>query len=102
MPNPYVAATSQEQPLPPTITSGRGDRKISFIHLPRQSTVYIYTVRGELVQKLEMPSGQNLDDGTIDWNLRTRENLEVAYGIYFYVVDAPGVGQKNGKLAIIK
>ncbi len=102
VPNPYVAATSQEQPLPPTITSGRGDRKISFIHLPRNSTVYIYTVRGELVQKLEMESGQNLDNGTIDWNLRTRENLEVAYGVYFYVVDAPGVGQKNGKLAIIK
>lgn len=102
VPNPYVAATSQEPPLPPTITSGRGDRKISFIHLPKNSVIYIYTVRGELVQKLEMPSGQSMNDGTINWDLRTKDNLEVAYGVYFYLVDAPGVGQKYGKLAIIK
>jgi len=102
VPNPYVAATSQEPPLPPTITSGRGQRKISFIHLPKNSTVYIYTARGELVRKLEMPPGQSIADGTIDWDLRTSANLEVAYGVYFYIVDAPGVGQKYGKLAIIK
>jgi hypothetical protein len=102
VPNPYIATTTQEQPLPPTITSGRGDRKISFIHLPKGSTVSIFTVRGELVRKLEMPSTQNIDDGSIDWDLRSRENIEVAYGVYFYVVEAPGVGQKTGKLAVIK
>ena len=102
VPNPYLAASSQEPPLPPTITSGRGDRKISFIHLPLNSTVYIYTVRGELVRKLEMSPDQNINDGTINWDLRTRENLEVAYGVYFYLVDAPNVGRKYGKLAIIK
>lgn len=102
VPNPYVAATTQESPLPPTITSGRGERKISFIHLPKNSTVYIYTARGELVRQLEMPLAQNIDDGTINWDLRTKENLEVAYGVYLYLVDAPSVGQKHGKLAIIK
>ncbi len=102
VPNPYIAATSQESPLPPTITSGRGERKISFIHLPEGSTIYIYTVRGELVRKLLMPASQNISDGTIDWDLRTSENLDVAYGVYFYLVDAPGVGQKYGRLAIIK
>ncbi len=102
VPNPYVAATSQEPPLPPTITSGRGERIISFIHLPKNSTVYIFTVRGELVRKLQMPAGQSIDDGTIQWDLRTSSNLEVAYGVYFFLVDAPGVGQKYGKLAIIK
>ena len=102
VPNPYLAATSQEPPLPPTITSGRGDRKISFIHLPKDATIYIYTVRGELVRKLEMSSTQNINDGTVDWDLRSRENIEVAYGVYFYIVDVPGVGKKTGKLAIIK
>lgn len=102
VPNPYLATSSQEAPLPPTITSGRGDRKIAFIHLPLNSTVYIYTVRGELVRKLEMSPDQNINDGTINWDLRTRENLEVAYGVYFYLVDAPNVGRKYGKLAIIK
>jgi hypothetical protein len=102
VPNPYLAATSQEPPLPPTITSGRGDRKISFIHLPKNSTIYIYTVRGELVRRLEMDPNQNINDGTVDWDLRSRENIDVAYGVYFYLVDVPGVGQKTGKLAIIK
>jgi hypothetical protein len=101
VPNPYVVATSQEPPLPPTITSGRGGRKISFIHLPKNSVVYIYTVRGELVRRLDMPADQNIDDGAVDWDLRTRENLDVAYGVYLYLVDAPA-GRKMGKLAIIK
>ncbi len=102
VPNPYIATTSQESPLPPTITSGRGDRKISFIHLPKDSKIYIFTVRGELVRTLQMPSNQSINDGTVDWDLRSRENIEVAYGVYFYLIDAPGVGKKTGKLAIIK
>ncbi len=102
VPNPYVAATSQEPPLPPAITSGRGERKVTFIHLPKNSTIYIFTVRGELVRKLQVPPGQGISDGSVDWDLRTSDNLEVAYGVYFYLVDAPSVGQKYGKLAIIK
>lgn len=102
VPNPYVASTSQEQPLPPTIYSGRGTRKVSFIHLPPKSTIYIYTSRGELVRKLQMPAGQSTTNGSVDWDLTTNNNLEVAYGVYFFLVDAPGVGQKSGKLAIIK
>ncbi len=102
VPNPYVAATTQEQPLPPGINSGRGTRKISFIHLPPNCTIYIYTSRGELVRRLPMPAGQDIGDGTVDWDLRTDANLDVAYGVYFYMVDAPGIGQKFGKIAIIK
>jgi len=49
-----------------------------------------------------MPSSQSSTNGSVDWDLTTNDNLEVAYGVYFYLVDAPGVGQKYGKLAIIK
>ncbi|MDR3628533.1 MAG: hypothetical protein P4L45_16930 [Ignavibacteriaceae bacterium] len=102
VPNPYIATTTQEAALPATITTGRGTRKISFIHLPKSSSIYIYTSRGELVRKLVMPLGQQINDGSLDWDLTTSANLDVAYGVYFYMVDAPGVGQKFGKLAIIK
>lgn len=102
VPNPYVASSTQEPALPPGINSGRGTRKISFIHLPPNSTIYIFTSRGELVRKLQMPAGQDISDGSLDWNLRTDANLEIAYGVYFYVVDAPGIGQKYGKIAVIK
>jgi hypothetical protein len=100
VPNPYVAAASWEAPLPPTITSGRGERRIDFINLPAGAIVRIYTARGELVQTLEHSGA--IENGSVSWNLRTRENLDVAYGVYFYHVEAPGVGETTGKLAIIK
>lgn len=100
VPNPYVAAASWERALPPTITSGRGERRVDFIHLPANARIRIYNARGELVRELRHESG--IDDGTVSWDLRTRENLEVAYGVYFYHVEAPNVGEKTGKLAIIK
>ncbi len=100
VPNPYVSAASWEAPLPPTISSGRGERRVDFINLPAGAIIRIYTSRGELVRELRHDGG--LEKGTVSWNLRTREDLDVAYGIYFYHVEAPGVGETTGKLAIIK
>lgn len=101
VPNPYVAAATWEQPLPPTISSGRGERRIDFIHVPANAKIRIFTARGEHVVTLEHDKPS--DDGTVSWNLRTKENLDVAYGVYFYVVEAPGISEvKRGKLAIIK
>lgn len=100
VPNPYVAAASWESKLPPTVTSGRGERRVDFIHIPANSTIRIFNVRGELVKELRHDG--DLNDGTVSWDLRTRESLEVAYGVYFYHVQAPGLGDKTGKLAIIK
>ena len=34
-------------------------------------------------------------------DLKTKENLDIAFGIYFYVIESP-VGNKTGKIAIIK
>ena len=99
VPNPYVTAAEFELPLPPGITSGRGERRIDFTHLPAAATVRIYTSRGDHVVTLTHPG--NIEDGTVSWNLKTKENLDVAYGVYFYVVESP-VGNKTGKIAIIK
>jgi hypothetical protein len=61
--------------------------------------VRIYSVRGDLVQKLEHNGSR---DGFVAWNLRTKDNLDVAPGLYIYHVDAPGTGEYTGKLAVIK
>jgi len=98
VPNPYVTASSFEPPLPPGITSGRGDRKFEFIHLPAQSNITIFTARGDRIATLYHNGS---DDGSVSWNVKTDENLDVAFGVYFYVVESP-VGNKTGKLAIIK
>ncbi|GAB4364183.1 MAG: hypothetical protein Kow0042_02570 [Calditrichia bacterium] len=98
-PNPYIVAHEFEPPLPPNVTSGRGERRIYFSRIPEKSKIHIFTVRGEHVITLE--DNNPLFNGTITWNLKTKENLDIAYGVYFYVVDSPA-GKARGKLAIIK
>lgn len=96
VPNPYVATASWESK---PIKGNRGDRKIQFTHLPPKATVRIYTIRGELVQTLyhDEPSW----DGSLNWNMKSREGLDVAYGMYLYHVES-SAGEKTGKFALIK
>jgi len=44
----------------------------------------------------------NLFVGDVFWNLRTEENLDAAFGVYVFVVDAPNIGTKISKFALIK
>ncbi|RMH76204.1 MAG: hypothetical protein D6681_21745 [Calditrichaeota bacterium] len=98
VPNPYVATAIWE---PRNVyASGRGERSIHFIHLPQKCTIRIFNVRGELVDVIHHDS--DVTDGTADWDLLSKDNLEVAYGVYIYHVDAPGIGQITGKFAVIK
>lgn len=92
VPNPYVAATVTEgRPF----LQGRGERRIEFRNLPTQSTIRIYTVNGTFVRELDESAGFAV------WDLRTKDNLEAAFGLYFYHVRAEGIGEKVGKFAII-
>jgi hypothetical protein len=40
--------------------------------------------------------------GTITWDLKTKENLDIAFGVYYYIVESKTGGKKSGKLAVIK
>ena len=71
--------------------------------------IRIYTVRGELVRTLHqdgsVSAGGDItgsNQGFVAWDLRTKDNLDVAPGLYIYHVDAPGVGTHVGKFAVIK
>jgi hypothetical protein len=97
VPNPYVGAASWE---PATATTGRGERVIYFIHLPNKCTIRIYTISGNLVKTLEHDAP--LTDGQQRWDLTTKDGMSLAFGVYIFHVDAPGIGQKIGKFAIIK
>ncbi len=99
VPNPYVVTHAAEARLLSTQTSGRGEREIRFTHVPPGAEISIFTVRGELIKKLRQES---LYVGDVYWNLRTEENIEAAYGVYVYIVQAPGIGNKTGKFALIK
>ncbi len=97
VPNPYVGAASFEPSR--FAISGRGERRMEFRGLPTNCTVRIYTVKGELVQTLQQDGSNN---GYIPWNLRTKDNLDVAPGLYIFHVDGKEAGTYIGKFAIIK
>ena len=99
VPNPYIAATIAESSLPPGVSSGRGERKIEFQNVPNDATIKIYNIRGQHITTLNHDG--NIFDGSVSWDLRTKENMDIAYGVYLYVVES-SMGVKKGKIAIIK
>ena len=100
VPNPYVVGHRFESPLPPGITSGRGSRKVEFQNLPADGMVHIFSSRGQHIRTLNH-SG-NMFSGTIAWDLKSKENLDIAFGVYYYIVESKVGGKTSGKLAIIK
>ncbi len=100
VPNPYIAtATWESRSLYPT---GRGDRKIDFTNLPAKCTIRIYTIAGALVKTLYKDNSNLNNGGAISWNLVSDDGMDIAYGIYLFHVDAPGIGEYIGKFAVIK
>jgi hypothetical protein len=99
VPNPYVVSNTWE-PLNP-YTSGRGPRELHFIHLPPRCTIKIFSLSGQLVDtiKHEAPT---VADGTEIWDMLSRDQLDISYGVYIFHVDAGELGQKVGKFAVIK
>jgi len=99
VPNPYLAVSTLERRMI-SEDYGRGDRRIDFVNLPTECTIKIFTVAGRLVREIHHSS--TVDKGRAIWDLRTKDGLEVSQGYYFYHVEAPGIGEKTGKFAIIK
>ena len=88
VPNPFYL----RGPYDPAV----GNYQIRFHHLPEKCTITIYNLAGDYIAKIDK------DDATpiATWNLQTENRIPVASGIYIYVVDAPGFGQKIGKMAV--
>ncbi len=96
VPNPYVAYSISENPGRTQVK--RGERELQFRNLPPQCTIRIYTLTGELVDTIVKD-----DNGSIAyWNLLSSEGMRIAYGVYIYHVDVPGVGEHIGRFGVIK
>jgi hypothetical protein len=90
VPNPYIGAAKWEQVV--------NTRKLQFAFLPAECTISIFTVRGELIQTIRHYNRT----GTEDWNLTNQSGVEVAFGLYVYIVETPEGNKVTGKFAIIK
>lgn len=90
IPNPYRFSADWEY---------GGQRRVTFIGLPGEATIRIYTVAGALVRTLDH------DDPESDlefWDLRNADGEEIAPGLYIWAIEAPGIGSTIGKIMIIK
>ncbi len=92
-------------PNPFVVTSGfdvsRDRHEIQFTRLPETCTIKIFTITGELVKTIAY-NRNSAGTSFARWDLKTEFGSEVAYGVYLYHVDAPAVGKKMGKLAIMR
>ncbi|MDP2887294.1 MAG: hypothetical protein Q8P51_19995 [Ignavibacteria bacterium] len=96
VPNPYVGFASFEPER--FAVTGRGIRRMEFRGLPANCTVRIFAVNGDLIQTLRHDGST---DGMVPWDLRTKDNLEIAPGLYIFHVESD-LGTKMGKFAVIK
>jgi hypothetical protein len=89
VPNPYYGYHSGE--MDPF------DRWVQFTNLPNEVTIKIFDIAGNLIRTLE----KNDDATLMQWDMHNAYDLPVASGIYVCHVDAPGIGEKVLKLAIV-
>lgn len=101
VPNPYVVTSPFEPPI--TSSSFQQQRELHFTHMPVPSTLRIFTVAGNLIREMRFDENDSrVHNGTFIWNMLTKDNLEISYGVYLFHVDAPGIGEHMDKFAVIK
>ena len=80
------------------------NRELHFTGIPAPSTLRIFTVSGVMIREIQISESDLTSEygGTYIWDMLTKDNLEISYGIYLYHIEAPGIGEKVGKFAVIK
>jgi hypothetical protein len=89
VPNPYYGFHSEEG----------ATRWVQFTHLPSKCSIRIFDLSGVIVQKLKKNDPAS---SLLQWNLQTMYGKPVGSGIYIYYIEAPGIGEKTGKMAIFQ
>lgn len=111
VPNPYYGRSEYQESL--------FDKRIKFINLPGTCTIRVFTVSGDLVATIAHNATSNNDrtnsnplsatatgtpaETSVEtWDLRNPGGKFVASGMYVAVIDAPGIGKKTLKFAVIQ
>jgi len=111
VPNPYVVTNTMETAVANWQRNQR--RQLMFTHITAQCTIKSFTISGVLIDESEVDNSttnthafwdlNSPANGTVHWDLRSKEGLEIAAGYYLYHVQSKVTGDvKIGKFAIIK
>ena len=94
VPNPYLVRANWDV--------SKNYPNIYFTRLPAKCTIRIFNLAGDLIRVINHDSAYDDNNGSEIWDLLTTYDKRPASGIYIYQIDAPGIGTKLGKFAIIK
>ena len=94
-PNPYKRAALHDN------FSNVYDHKLLFYNLPPECTITILDVAGQIIDQIKFQS-TNPNNGSIFWDMFSKDGIEVASGLYIYVVESPSGSQKMGHFAILR
>ena len=76
------------------------EKRLQFVNLPPEAVVRIYSLSGVLLQVLDHNDASG--GGTLDWDMRTRNNQFIASGVYFFHVETPNGKTKVGKFTVVQ
>ena len=82
----------------PFVVGGQEKDQIGFYGLPRKCTIRIFSYSGQLVRKIE----HDVPIYSVAWLQVTRNDQDIASGIYFYVVTTPDGQKYSDKFIVIK
>jgi len=99
VPNPYIVTNMMEPAVRNIFINQK--RRIMFTHVPAKCEIKIFTISGYLVDVIDVDNEPS--NGIVHWDLLTKDNLEIAPGVYVYHLKSKETGnEKMGKFAIIK
>jgi hypothetical protein len=76
------------------------DHKITFMNLPGNAKITILDVAGQVIDEINFQSNDP-NNGSIFWDMFSKDGVEVASGLYIYVVEYDG-GQHVGYFSILR
>ena len=76
---------------PTPYSSAQGGAGISFVNMPEQATLTLFSAAGTPVRTLEESDG----DGRLLWDTRNTSGEPVAPGVYFYLLESPSEKRKG-------
>ncbi len=90
VPNPYIVRAGWER--------SEFESRIQFINLPPECDISIYGTSGDHITTLYHNSYQNFEF----WDLLNENGVNVAYGLYVFIVKTPDGEKHTGKFVIIR
>jgi len=94
-PNPYKKAALHDN------RSNVYDHKLLFYNLPPQCKITITDVSGQIIDVINFSSA-DANKGSTFWDMFSKDGLEVASGLYLYIVESPTGDKKIGQFSILR